>query len=246
MRSDWRHRRPPGSAWTKVVVAPLPAMGRLSGKWRRVGRSRAGTAMEAMGQDGGGDAEALEVGQLVGSRWEPAEVRMFKDVVEGQQPARGRFRGCAPTMAVVLDPKGTVERSAMDVANAGGPSATSVEEPRFADDAGIHESAHEAGSRRGGHLVARLVLGTDKDAGVKADEGEPICLAGGPAEAAKRGGALLEAHGRGGGGHDDDGARRAVRSGGRRTVRIKPLRSSIQRIPILRPCVRQGMWPTPP
>ena len=96
MRSDWRRRRQPGSAWTKVVVAPLPAMGRLSGKWRRVGPIRAGTAMEAVGQDVGGDADALEVGQLLGFRWEPAEVRILEDVVEGAD-RRSAFQAVLPS-----------------------------------------------------------------------------------------------------------------------------------------------------
>ena len=177
------------------------------------------TAMEAVGKDGQRDSEALEVGQLFGFVGEPAELRTFEDVVEGEQPAHGEFRGCAPAMAVVLDPEGAVERSAMDLANAGGPVAASVEAPRLAGDASVHEGTHETGGRPGGHVVARLVLAPREDAGVKADEREPVCLAVGPAEAAKGRGAFPEGERYGGGGRDRHGAGGAVRSDRKRSMK---------------------------
>jgi len=105
-------------------------------------------------------------------------------------------------MAVVLDPEGAVERSAMDVADAGGPVAAPVEAPGFMQNTGTGEGADETGRWPIGDVVAGLVLGTDEDAGVEADEGEPVCLAVGPAEGAQGGGTLSERGWRGGGGLD--------------------------------------------
>ena len=166
---------------------------------------------DPLGNDGGGDPEALEVGQFFGLGGEPAALGVFEDVVEGEQPAHDKFRGCVPAMAVVLDPEGAVERSATDVADAGGPVAALVEAAGFADDARADEKADEACGRPVGHVVAGLVLGPDEDAGVEADEGEPVCLAVGPAEGAEGRGALGERGWRGGGGHAHDGTAKRYR-----------------------------------
>ena len=187
-----------------------------------------GTAIDAVGKDGEGDSEALEVGQLLGLRGEPVEVRVLEDVVEGEQPPYGDFRGRAPAMAVVLDPEGAVERTGANVANAGGPVAASVREPGFAGDPGLKKCPDESARGLFAEAVASLVLTPGEDAGVEADEGEPIGFALRPAEAAKGRGAFPEGRRCGGGGRDGHGAGRAVRSGRQRSVKIKRS-SSIRR-----------------
>ena len=187
-----------------------------------------GTAMEAVGKDGEGGAEALEVGQLLRLRGEPVQLRVLEDVVEGEQPAHGEFRGCAPAMAVVLDPEGAVEPAGADMANAGGPVAAPVREPGFAGDPGFKKCPDESARGLFAEAVASLVLTPGEDPGVEADEGEPIGFALRPAEAAKGLGVFPESKRYGGGGRDGHGAGRAVRSGRRRSVKIKRS-SSIRR-----------------
>lgn len=103
-----------------------------------------GTAIDALGKDGEGDSVALEVGPFLGFGGEPVEVGVFEDVVKGEQPPHGEFRGCAPAMAVVLDPEGAVERAGTDVANARRPVAASVREPGFAGDPGFQKCPGES------------------------------------------------------------------------------------------------------
>ena len=145
---------------------------------------------------------------------------MLEDVVEGEQPAHGEFRGCAPAMAVVLDPEGAVERAGAGVANAGGPVAAPVRKPGFAGDAGLKKRPGESARGLFAEAVASLVLTPGEDPGVEADEGEPVGFALRPAEAAKSRGAFPEGERCGGDGRDGHRAGRAVRSGRRRSVKI--------------------------
>ena len=87
-------------------------------------------------------------------------------------------------------PEGAVERAGADMANAGRPVAASVREPGFAGDPGLKKCPGESARGLFAEAVASLVLAPREDAGVEADEDEPIGFPLRPAEAAKGRGAF--------------------------------------------------------
>ena len=117
---------------------------------------------------------------------------MLEDVVQGEQPAHGGFRGPGFAMAVVLDPEGAIERAGVDVANAGRPIGTVIGEPGFAGNAGLDQGYGDLIRALSADAVAVGELATREDAGVEADQGEPFGLAVRPAEAPEDRGPLVE------------------------------------------------------
>ena len=131
-----------------------------------------------------------EVQELLLTGSEPVRVGMGEQAVEGEQAAPEEGRRSETALVGVLDAEGAVEASPVDMSEAlrGAP----LRERMFPGDAGPGEALHEASRGVLVPVMPAPVLEAGEDAGVEADQGEPVGVVRRPSEGLHRGRPVFE------------------------------------------------------